>query len=186
MRIDRISPFVPDRQLCRIVIETPRHSRHKYAYDQALDAIRLTHSLPEGLVFPFDFGFVPGTHGDDGDTVDVLVLADSPLFAGCIVECRIVGLLEAQQKQETGEWLRNDRFIAVAAVSFEYREVRDTGDLPRQVLDQTEQFFVNYNRLRGRSFRPLRVLRAQAAWERLQALAAESQPVGAAHDQGSR
>lgn len=170
MRLDRISPLVAGHRLCRIVIETPRHSRHKYSYDPGLNAIRLKKCLPAGMVFPFDFGFVPATRGADGDPVDALVLADGPLLPGCVMECRIAGLIEAEQKEKSGERLRNDRFIAVADVSLEFQDIREPRDLPTHVLEQTEQFFVNYNRLAGKKFKPLRVLGAKSAWKTLQDL----------------
>jgi inorganic pyrophosphatase len=67
-------------------------------------------------VFPFDFGFVPGTHGADGDALDVLVLPDEPLFPLCLVQARLIGLIEAEQMQE-GKTIRNDRMVAVAVGS---------------------------------------------------------------------
>ena len=58
----------------RAVIETPKGSRNKYRYDPECNCFELTTTLPEGMLFPFDFGFIPATLGDDGDPLDVLVL----------------------------------------------------------------------------------------------------------------
>lgn len=69
--------------------------------------------MPEGMLFPYDFGFVPSTKADDGDPLDVLVLSDAPLFPGCLVECTVIGVIEAEQ-QEQGRTNRNDRLIAFA------------------------------------------------------------------------
>lgn len=65
------------------------------------------------MVFPYDFGFVPSTKADDGDPIDVLVLTDEPLFPGCTVDCRQIGVIEAEQESE-GKKQRNDRLIAAA------------------------------------------------------------------------
>jgi inorganic pyrophosphatase len=113
----------------------------------------LDKTLPEGMVFPFDFGFVPGTKGEDGDPVDVAVLADAPLFPGCVAECRLIGMLPAQQ-QEGKQRIRNDRYFAVAVTSRRYGEVEDCRSLPDAVLEQYVQFFADYNRLEGRKFSP--------------------------------
>ena len=64
--------------------------------------------LLRGGVSPFDFGFLPGTHGADGDAPDVLVLSDEPLFPLCLVQARLIGVIQAEQTQE-GKTIRNDR-----------------------------------------------------------------------------
>ena len=60
-------------------------------------------------MFPYDFGFVPSTKAEDGDPLDVLVLTDEALFPGCLVECSLIGILKAEQKEER-HTNRNDRF----------------------------------------------------------------------------
>ncbi len=47
--------------------------------------------LPEGMMFPFDFGFLPATLGGDGDLLDIMVLMDAPAHVGCLIEVRIIG-----------------------------------------------------------------------------------------------
>jgi inorganic pyrophosphatase len=109
----------------------------------------LSHILAAGMVFPCDFGFVPGTHAADGDALDVVVLADEPLFSGCLLVSRLIGGIEAEQTQD-GETFRNARLLALACASREYRDVHNLDDLPPKLVDEIEQFFVNYNRLRDR------------------------------------
>ena len=71
----------PKKRTCRAIIETPRGKRNKFDYDPELDLFVLGGLLPEGMVFPFDFGFIPGTLGGDGDPLDILVLMDAPARA---------------------------------------------------------------------------------------------------------
>ena len=59
--------------------------------------------LPEGMSFPYDFGFIPSTLGDDGDPLDVLILMDAPVVPGCIVRARLLGAIQAKQKEKGGE-----------------------------------------------------------------------------------
>jgi inorganic pyrophosphatase len=108
--------------------------------------------LPEGMMFPYDFGFIPSTQAEDGDPLDVLVLMDEPAFPGCLVECRLVGVIEALQ-EEQGEEHRN--LIAVASQSIRYSDVYDLYDLNKTVLKQVEEFFTNYQRVRGVRFKIL-------------------------------
>jgi inorganic pyrophosphatase len=62
------------------IVETPRGGRNKYKLDEETGRMKLSKVMPEGMVFPYDFGFFPGTKGDDGDPVDVLILNDEPTF----------------------------------------------------------------------------------------------------------
>src|SRR3954469_10958899 len=118
MRLDRLPPFAGKKSVLRVVVETPKGSRNKYAYDPELKVMTLKKTLPEGMVFPFDFGFVPCTKGEDGDPVDILLLMDAPACPGCVVECRLIGLIEAEQIED-GSKERNNRLVAVATSSLE-------------------------------------------------------------------
>jgi len=77
-------PFGEDGTTLNAIIETPRGSRNKYKFDEELHVFKLKSVLPAGASFPYDFGFVPGTRGEDGDPIDVLVLMDEPAFTGCL------------------------------------------------------------------------------------------------------
>ena len=130
-----------------VVIETPKGSRNKLAYEPSRRMYKLSKILAEGMSFPYDFGFVPGTRADDGDPVDVLVLTDAALFPGCLLDCILIGVIELEQ-QEGKKMVRNDRLIGVASESIAYSEVRDIGQLNSVVLRQIEAFFMNYQKLR--------------------------------------
>jgi len=137
-----------------VVVETPRGSRNKYKFDEEQELYALSGVLPAGMGFPYDFGFIPSTRGEDGDPIDVLLLMDEPGFPGCLVPSRLVGVIEAEQSEE-GETVRNDRLVAVAVKSVLYREVTSLGQLSANLLDEIEAFFESYTRLRGKQFRPL-------------------------------
>jgi inorganic pyrophosphatase len=112
------------------VIETPRGSAEKFAFDPEHQSFALKRVLPIGMVFPFDFGFVPGTKADDGDPVDVVVLSEFKSVPGCLVE---------------------------------WDHVKNLDELPGAMLEELEQFFVNYHEQEGTKYEPLdRVSAAQA------------------------
>lgn len=138
-----------------VVIETPAGSRNKYLHDEDRGIFRLHKLLPLGTTFPFDFGFVPETLAEDGDPVDVLVLSAEPLFPGCRVDVRLLGVIEARQSEKGGKTIRNDRLIGVPETKKIRPRERTLDDLPEAVLDQLEHFFVSYNRAEGRTFTPL-------------------------------
>lgn len=135
-----------------VIIETPKGCRNKYAFDEEAKAFRLKKILPAGAVFPFDFGFIPDTKGEDGDPLDVLVIMDEPAYPGCIVESRIIGALKAKQTERNGKVEENDRLIAVSVVSTGYSEVRSLKDINKNILDEIEHFFVSYNQQAGKKF----------------------------------
>lgn len=101
-----------DDDLVQVIIETPKGSRNKYAFDTDQKIFRLKTVLPAGMAFPYDFGFLPSTKGGDGDPVDVLVLMNEPAFPGCLLKCRIIGVIEGEEESKK-EKIRNDRLIAI-------------------------------------------------------------------------
>ncbi len=143
----------PENAEWRVVIETPKGSRNKYKYSEDFCCFQLAKVLPEGMVFPFDFGFLPSTTGDDGDPLDVLLLMDQPTFCGCLVLSRLVGVIEAEQTEKNGEAERNDRLVAVPLETQRYGKVRSIKDLDQQMLDEIERFFKSYNTQTGKKFK---------------------------------
>ena len=139
----------------RAVIETPKGSRNKYAYDPGADAFALRTVLPEGMIFPFDYGFIPSTLGDDGDPLDLLVLMDAPMPPGCLLECRLLGVIEGRQKDKGKPWVRNDRMIAAAVHARVHSNVETLRDLPDALLRDLTAFFVDFNRLDNKKFDPI-------------------------------
>ncbi|MCU1300492.1 MAG: inorganic pyrophosphatase [Candidatus Sulfotelmatobacter sp.] len=95
--------------------------------------------MPEGMSFPYDFGFVPSTKAADGDPLDVLALTDEPLFPGCLVECNLIGAIESEQ-QEQGQRNRNDRLVAVAEQSLLYSEIKTLKDMIRKCFSRSTPF----------------------------------------------
>ncbi|GAC1653563.1 MAG: inorganic diphosphatase [Gemmatimonadaceae bacterium] len=136
-----------------VVVETARGGRTKLAYDPERDVFAVKKVLPEGMSFPFDFGFIPSTQGEDGDPVDVLVLMDEPIATGTIVPCRLIGVIEAEQTEKNGESQENNRLVAVGSACVMYRDVKKLADLSSAVVEQIEHFFVSYNEQEGKRFR---------------------------------
>lgn len=149
-------------ELLNAIIETPMGARNKFVYDEKLGLFRLKKVLPAGHVFPFHFGFIPSTWAEDEGPLDVLVLMEEPAFPGCLVEARLLGAIEANQTK-MGRKMRNDRLIAVADTMPGLEHYRTLKDVPRNVVDQIEHFFVSYNTAEGKAFTPLRRVEATRA-----------------------
>jgi inorganic pyrophosphatase len=149
-------------KLLNVIVETPKGSRNKYRYDEGLKLFVLHKRLPLGAAFPFDFGFVPSTRAEDGDPLDVLVLAEEATFTGCLVTTRVLGVIQARQT-EKGVTIRNDRIVGVAETPKIRPRERSLDDLPPGALDQIEHFFRSYNRMEAREFVPLKRAGPRAA-----------------------
>jgi inorganic pyrophosphatase len=149
----KLKPVLKNNKV-QVVIETVKGSRNKCAFDPDQRVFTLKKVLPEGMVFPHDFGFIPSTKAPDGDPLDVLLLMDDPVFAGCVVESRLVGVIEGEQKQD-GKKERNDRLLAVAESSHTHSDVKSIDDLNHELLLEIEKFFVNYHENDGATFKVL-------------------------------
>src|SRR4026208_844064 len=124
---------------CRAIIETPKGSRNKFDYDPDSGLFMLGGLLPEGMMFPFDFSFIPSTLGEDGDPLDVLVLMDAPAHVGCLIDVRIIGIITAKQTQK-GKTEANDRLLGVAIHSYNHQDLESIKDVGKTLLDQLEAF----------------------------------------------
>jgi inorganic pyrophosphatase len=138
--------------VCRAVIETPKGCRNKFDYDPDSNLFMLGGLLPEGMMFPFDFGFIPSTLSDDGDPMDIMVLMDAPAHVGCLMDVRIIGVIAAEQT-DGGKREANDRLLGVAVHSYNHEDLKSISDVSKTLLDQVEQFFISYNKQRGKKFR---------------------------------
>ena len=149
---ERLSPREAATGLINVVIDTPRGSANKYKFDEQSGIFRISRVLPTGMHFPYDFGSIPGTCAEDGDPLDVLVLLESPSFAGCLVTTRLIGGLKVEQFEKRRR-VRNDRLIAVPETPVNKPEIRSLRQLGRSRLREIEAFFVSYNRVQGRELR---------------------------------
>ncbi|MDB5034947.1 MAG: inorganic diphosphatase [Chlorobi bacterium] len=153
--LEKLDAVDPESGDFRVIVETPQGSRNKYTYNADLHLFELGGVLPVGAVFPFDFGFIPSTIGEDGDPLDVLLLMDVPAFPGCMVAARLIGVIEAEQTERDATTVRNDRLIAVAVQSRTHQDVRNIGDLNDALIDEIVHFFVSYNEIKGKIFKPI-------------------------------
>jgi inorganic pyrophosphatase len=132
-------PLWAEDGVARIVVETAKGSRVKISYEPELSCFGMSRALPVGLAYPFDWGFLPSTLGEDGDPLDAMVIHDAKTAPGLVVPCHIVGTVKVKQKEQ-GKTLRNDRFIAVP-VHETGAILTDARDLPKQLKFEIEKFF---------------------------------------------
>jgi len=157
-----LKPVDKNAGLIQVIIETPKGSRNKFAYDEQQNIFIVKKVLPAGMSFPYDFGFLPRTQAPDGDPIDVLLLMDEPAFPGIAVRARLIGIIQGEQV-EGKKKNRNDRLLAVAEMNHEYAYIKKLSDLPDKFVHELEEFFVNYHRLEGKQYKLLGCKGADAA-----------------------
>jgi inorganic pyrophosphatase len=159
----RLKPIDPkDDSTVRAVVETPKGSRNKYEFDRTDRTFTLKRVLPAGMAFPYDFGFFPSTLADDGDPLDVLLLMDEPAFCGCVVNCRLIGVIQGEQVD--GKRVnRNDRVVAVEDANHAWANIKHIDDLGKKFIKELEEFFVDYHKLQGKKYRIIDVKGPKAA-----------------------
>jgi inorganic pyrophosphatase len=155
-----------DDAIMQVVIETPKGSRNKYAFDSEQKVFALKKVLPAGMAFPYDFGFIPRTKAEDGDPTDVLVLMDEPAFPGCLLRCRLIGIIEGEQGDKKHK-ARNDRIVAVEKENQSFADIRQIADLGKTFVRELERFFINYHELSGEQYRVIGVKGPKEAKKRI-------------------
>jgi inorganic pyrophosphatase len=141
-------------KMVQVIIETPAGSRNKFSFDAEQGIFAHKKTLPAGMSFPYDFGFLPQTLAPDGDPIDVLLLMDEPAFPGISVKGRLIGVIEGQQIDGKKK-IRNDRLVVVTEESHRYANVQKLNDLPAQWIDEVGEFFVNYHDQEGKKYQLL-------------------------------
>jgi len=152
--IRRLSSFDTNKKCLNVIVETPKGSRVKYRYSPKTGLFELKRALPEGMMFPFNFGFIPSTIAEDGDPLDILILNEEALVPGCLLKACIAGAIKAEQTEKGAKPIRNDRLIGMA-VTEETPTSLESIELTSKTLREIEYFFVSYNKLGGKKFRVL-------------------------------
>jgi inorganic pyrophosphatase len=139
-----------------VVVETPRGSQAKFKYDPETGAIMLSRPLPAGVLYPYDWGYIPSTRAADGDPIDVMVLWDGTSFPGVVLPSRLIGVLRVEQTgAEPGRRERNDRLFALPIKAPRSAHVQTIFDLPERVRLEIEQFFQTVVAFEGKDLRLL-------------------------------
>lgn len=145
MGLSRVNIGKSSPKKVNVVIEIPRGTHNKYEYDEELGVIKLDRVMYSAVYYPTDYGFVPQTRSEDGDHLDVLVLVSDPLFPGCVVEVRPIGVLNMED--ENG---RDWKIIAVADKDPRFKHIKSMEDMDQHRKDEIANFFEVYKQLENK------------------------------------
>jgi inorganic pyrophosphatase len=145
MGIEKLTPGKDVPNDVNVVIEIKSNSAPvKYEIDKESGLVMVDRFIGTSMFYPCDYGFVPQTLSEDGDPVDVLVIAPFPLQAGAVIRCRPVGMLHM-----TDESGKDAKILAVPVdkLTPRYRHVQKAEDLGKDLLNTIEHFFTHYKDL---------------------------------------
>ena len=128
-----------------VVIEINKGSKNKYEIDKKTGLITLDRVMHSSQDYPFDYGFVPQTHWDDGDALDVVVLTTYPLFPGLLLEARPVAIMHMIDGGDADE-----KVIAVPVGDPRFADIKDLSDINPHTLKEIKHFFMTYKQIQNK------------------------------------
>jgi len=137
-----LAPFDPDGSL-QVVVEAPKGSTVKLAYNAELGTFGVSRGLPMGVGYPYDWGFIPGTLASDGDPVDAIVLHATATYPGVVLPCTALGMVQVLEDTKKGKRRTNNRIVAMPTWNDRLGDLERTRDLPQRVRQELEEFFVS-------------------------------------------
>lgn len=135
-------PAQPKSGIINVLIEIPAGSKNKYEFDKDMNAMALDRVLSSSVQYPYDYGFIPNTLGNDGDPLDGMVMMDQPTFPGCVIAARPIGMLEMIDGGD-----RDEKILCVPDKDPRYANVKSLKDIPQHRLDEISEFFKTYKNL---------------------------------------
>lgn len=126
-------------------VEIPAGSQNKYEFDKERGVLRLDRVLYSPVHYPTDYGYIPETLEDDGDPLDIMVLVTNPTLPGCVIDSRVVGMLEMEDDKGI-----DMKILAVPVKDPRFAHVHDLEDVAPHIRREIEYFFQTYKDLEGK------------------------------------
>jgi len=141
MNFDRIPAVEGD--VVHVVVESPRGSALKMKYEETWQVMSISRPLPAGVIYPYDWGFIPSTIAPDGDPLDAMVLWDVASFPGVVLRCRAIAVLYVEQNKinfDPAVRVHNDRVLLVPVEARREAAMTDLASIPPRMRAELEHF----------------------------------------------
>ena len=147
-------PEVPNRVYA--IIECPKGTQNKYELSHTTNLLKLDRVLHSSVIYPQDYGFIPGTYAADGDPLDILVLITHPTYPLTCLEVKPIGVLMMEDQQGVDE-----KILAVSEFDPVYQHFEDIVQLPQHYIHEIQEFFRTYKNLEEKSYSEVREWRGR-------------------------
>lgn len=137
-----ISPGESTPEIVKCVIEIPKGSKGKYELGKDSGLLELNRVLFSSVHYPANYGFIPQTYCDDHDPLDILVICSIDVFPMCVVEAKVIGVMEMDDSNE-----RDAKIISVAKNDMSVNHINELSELPPHTLVELRRFFEDYKQL---------------------------------------
>jgi inorganic pyrophosphatase len=147
--VDKISAMTEPQGDINVVVEIPKDSRIKYELDHQTGVLFVDRKLYTSMVYPFNYGFLPGTLEEDGDPVDVLLLGEESLFPLSVVRATPLGVLLTEDEEG-----KDSKIIAIPTPKVDpaYSNIKQISDISASILEKVKHFFEHYKELEPGKF----------------------------------
>lgn len=142
-----ISPGSDAPKTVNAIIECSKGTQNKYEVSKNADILILDRVLHSSVIYPHDYGFIPGTFAEDDDPLDILVLISHPTFPLTLVKSKPIGILIMEDEMGLDE-----KVLAVASTDPFYQNYEDIVQLPKHYLDEIQEFFRTYKNLEEKTY----------------------------------
>jgi inorganic pyrophosphatase len=137
-----------------VIVDIPRGTSNKYEYNEEEGYYELDRVLYSPMFFPFEYGFIPRTCSEDGDSLDVILLTTFPTFPGCLIKARPIGVLFMKDEKGT-----DNKIIAVPLkeVDPRFKEIQKMGDIGEHFRREIELFLADYKKLETEKYKFVKI-----------------------------
>jgi len=149
-----LSPGSNPPEQINVVVEISQGFSNKYEYNKDKGYFELDRVLYSPLFYPVNYGFIPQTTSEDNNSLDVILLTTFPVFSGCVVKSRPIGVL--LMKDEEGI---DNKIIALPLekVDPRFKEIQKIEDLGSHLKKEIELFFADYKKLEKEKYKFVKV-----------------------------
>lgn len=131
-------------EIINVIVEIPKGSKNKYEIDKETGLIMLDRAMHSSQDYPFDYGFMPQSHWEDGDPLDVVILTTYPLAPGILVKVRPIAIMNMIDDGDS-----DAKIIAVPEKDPRWDDIKDLSDINKHTVKEIQHFFMTYKQIQS-------------------------------------